>query len=252
MPADDVHVLDTEAGGIRGVTGVFATDLEWAPDGSQLYIAGEEGILVYSLADSGTRMLDDTALAQSLTASPDGQTLAVERRRVNAAERFDLWLMGADGSAPRIVVSDYTRMHGIGPVWSPAGSHVVFQRSCETIVYSTGEEASCSEEHDVIILRVSEGDPAEPVGTQTLIARPETGGGDSWEPWFPYSVTWSADSATLLYLAWTGDPYQDAYSDGLLAVPVSGAEPPLILVESVEGIRVYGGFPMNNFQSWSG
>jgi hypothetical protein len=118
-------------------------------------------------------------------------------------------------------------------------------------MHSNGAEGPCREEHDVILLRVTDGDAAEPVGTQTLIARPETGGGgDVWKPWFPYSVTWSADSTTLLYAGWTSDPFQDAYSDGLVAVPVSGSASPLVLEESDEGLNAYGGFPMNNFQSW--
>ena len=109
--------------------GSGATDLEWAPDGSRLYIAGEEGVVVYSLDDSSTHTLVDTALAASLTVSPDGRTLAVERRRVNAADAVRPL---ADGRRrvrrSASLVSDYTRMHGIGPVWSPDGSHVVFQR----------------------------------------------------------------------------------------------------------------------------
>ena len=103
-------------------------------------------------------------------------------------------------------------MHGVGPVWSPDGKHVVIQRSCETVTYSTGEVGKCSEEHDVVIVTVTDDDPAIPVGTQTVIPRAETGAANARKPWFPYSVTWSADSTTLLYLAWSSDPYEEAYS----------------------------------------
>lgn len=250
--ADAVWVLDTATGDLRRLTGLSATDLEWAPDGSELYIAGEGGIVAYSLADARTRTLDDTALAETLSASPDGRTLAVERRKINAADRYDLWLMNTDGSDPRALVSDYAKMHGIGPVWSPDGNHVVFQRSCETITYSTGEEGTCSEEHDVVLVTVTDDDPAGPVGTQTLIPRPQTGEGDASMPWFPFTVTWSPDSTMLLYLAWSSDPYQPEYSDGLLVVPASGSTPPVVLYESDEPLNVYAGFPRNTFQSWSG
>ena len=61
--------------------GLSATDIEWAADSSQLYIAAADGILVYSIADDQTRTLDDSKGAVALSASPDGGSLAVERRR---------------------------------------------------------------------------------------------------------------------------------------------------------------------------
>ena len=74
-------MFDTETGEVRRLPGLSATDIEWAADSSQLYIAAADGIEVYSIADDQTRILDDSRGAVALSASPDGGTLAVERRR---------------------------------------------------------------------------------------------------------------------------------------------------------------------------
>jgi len=87
--ADDVWVVDTETSEIRTLTGLAATDIDWAPDGSQLYIAGEDGIRVYSMADGRSRVLPGTAGTTTLAVSPGGQTLAVERGTFDAGGRHE-------------------------------------------------------------------------------------------------------------------------------------------------------------------
>jgi WD40-like Beta Propeller Repeat len=249
----DVWLVDTSTGGIRVLTGLEATDLEWAPDGSDLYIAGPAGIRVHSPGDDEIRTLDDTALSTSLTVSPDGTSLVVERRRTNAAQRYDLLLMNADGSDQRMLVKDYAQMHSIGPVWSPDGSRVVFPRSCSTVTAASGEELACSEQHDVILVTVD--DAVEPIGTQHVVPLVQTGSGEDTWTWFPYTASWSPDGRSLLYLAWGESEVGSAdgeYAEGLLVVPVEPlASPPEILYETSSWIDVYAGFPRNTFQSWS-
>jgi len=59
--------------------------------------------------------------------------------------------------------------------------------------------------------------------------------------WFPFRVTWSPDGNHLLYLAWgTDDTANGLGTTALIVVPVSSAEPPVMLVEG-PGISVYEG-----------
>ncbi|WP_404430263.1 hypothetical protein LG299_11325 [Microbacterium lacus] len=245
LGSPEVWLFDTESGEITAIADLMITDIEWSPDGSELYLADNDGVLIYSMADGTRQLLDGTAAAQSLTVSPDGQTLALERRRINAADRFDLVLLGADGSNQRVIVSDYTQMHGLGPVWSPDGTRIVFQRSCDTTPDGAGGERPCSEEHDVIMITVAD-------ESQAMLPRPQVPDNDvEVVTWYPYSVTWSPDSSSLLYLGWPAPDDIEAdfeWRDGLAIVSPDAASAPLVLYEG--GIPVYIGRPMNVSQSW--
>jgi hypothetical protein len=247
----EVWMVDTETGDLRRLPHL-ATDIEWSPDGSQLYIAGEGGITVYSVLEDDTRALNDTALTQTLVVSPDGQTLAVERRRINA-DRFELVLMDADGSDQRILVRDYKQMYGIGPVWSPDGDSVAFQRSCETYTDASGDVQTCYPQHEAVVVAASDSDPRGPAGTQTVIATVRTGEGADSRLWFPTAVTWSPDSTALLYRAW-GQPYgwpdEGTDASAVITVPVTGSTPPTVLYETTDGDDGYDIREMNGSQAW--
>ena len=76
---DEVWVLDTETDDIRRLSGLTVTDIEWAPDSTELYIASDGRIEVYSIATDQTRHLRGTPGVRSFTVSPDGQRIAFER-----------------------------------------------------------------------------------------------------------------------------------------------------------------------------
>jgi Tol biopolymer transport system component len=150
--------------------------------------------------------------------------------------------MGADGTGQRLLVSGYKVGFGIGPAWSPDGNRIAFQRLCDTYVDVAGTEHACLEEHVVDIVVVSDHDPLGPSGTQTVIAPPLTTEGGRSRQWFPYSVSWSPDSLTLLYLAWATP------GGGVLAVPVDGTAAPEILDDALS-VGDLGVQPWN--QAWS-
>ena len=177
---DEVWVVDTETDDIRRLTGLTATDLEWAPDATELFIASDGSIVVYSVATDQTRPLGGTSGVRSFTISPDGQRIAFERLdpeppAITSPQAWpldvDLWLMDADGTGERVLAADFAVNHGVGPVWSPDGGHIVYQRQCE---YTPTASGVCREGHEVAVVSVTEDDPTEPVGTQLIIPPPET------------------------------------------------------------------------------
>ena len=225
--ADEVWVVDTQTGEIRRLPGLRPSDLEWRPGTDQLAIAGDMGmnrdaptsstpVTLYSVSTGELGRLGSIEAAH-LTWSPDGSTLAFTGGEDGPDE---LRLVDADGANERSLVADLGEAnHGIGPVWSPAGDRIAYQRIC----------CGGAETHEVVLLNVTD-------GSETVI---EPAG------WYPYSVTWSPDGTTLLYAAWSvGDG-----DGGLITVPVDTPTDVTVLGEVTETGSVYS-HRWNPVQRW--
>ncbi|WP_374312080.1 TolB family protein [Microbacterium sp.] len=249
LPAsfDQVWLVHVDSGSAR-VINVNTTDIEWSADSTGLYVAGDS-LRRYEIgeADLGPR-IPGTQGAVALTASPDGTSLAFERQQPGSVERFDLVLMGTDGSDQRILAEGYTRARGIGPVWSPDGERIVFQRTCTRNCADLSTELR---QDEIVILSVAEDDPLGPMGTQTVLAPTQTTEGSEPRLWIPVTVSWAPDSSTLRFIGWELRPSGEmASGSGLLTVPVDGAAAPAVLWETPEGIGAYSAIPQNDFQTW--
>ncbi len=188
----EVWVVDTQTGAIRRLQGLRPSDMEWRPGTDELTIAGDLGknraaqtlstpVSVYSVSTGEVRRLGSVEAAH-ITWSPDGTTMAYEGGESDAQE---LWLADADGAHRRLLVGDVGEAnHGIGPVWSPTGDRIVYQRL----------PAGARESHEVVLVTVAD-------GTEEVINPPVAEG----LAWYPETVSWSPDGTTLLYAAWSED-----------------------------------------------
>ena len=264
----DVWVVDMQTSEIRQLPDLRPSDLEWRPGTDELTIAGDVGtsrgdptlataVTIYSATTGEVRTLADVR-AGSLTWSPDGSTLAFSGGENDPG---GLWLVDAEGSNQRLLVSDDTEAsHGIGPVWSPAGDRIAYQRLCtqtaewryaqehpdEHLGYGRSITGICREEHEVVVVSATDTDPKSPIGTQTVIEPPKTDGpnGPIW--WYPTSVTWSPDGTTLLYTAWASDP---AVPGGVIAVPADTPTDAAVLTDTI-GPGAYDGHPWVPIRQW--
>jgi Tol biopolymer transport system component len=194
--AGEVWVIDTASAAIRRLPDVRPIDLEWRPGTDELAIAGNvdttrgnEGqtapVRVYSASTGELRQLASFE-AGSITWSPDGSRLAYTGVYEAGRSLGGLWLVDADGANGRLLVADNgDANHGIGPVWSPAGDRIAYQRLC----------CARAETHEVVLVNVDD-------GTETVIEPPEADGPGENVRWYPFSVSWSPDGTTLLYTAW--------------------------------------------------
>jgi WD40 repeat protein len=214
----EVWVVDTQSSAIRRLPDLRPSDLEWRPGTDELAIAGDIGtdraaptlsspVTVYSVSTGELRELGFVEAAH-LTWSPDGSTLAYAGGEDAPDE---LWIVDADGTDKRVLTRLGDANHGIGPVWSPAGDRIAYQRRC----------CGGAELHEVVLVSVVD-------GTETVIEPPESHGPNGPARWFPFFVTWSPDGTTLLYAAWT-----DAGTGGVISVPVDTPSDVTVLTDEI-------------------
>ncbi|MDY0908801.1 hypothetical protein [Microbacterium sp. CFBP9034] len=249
-----VWIVEAATGEIRRLTEVAAADIEWAPNGAGLYIADRLGIVVYSIATQRMRTIPDTKGSVALTASPDGTTLAVERRRAGSWNQYDLWLIGADGSDRRLVAGNYTHHEwAIGPVWSADGERIVFQRSTHDPAHGGDELLLFRNDEEVVIVTVSADDRLGPVATQSVLRPTVTAEGGEAVQWLPVVVTWAPDSRNLRLVGWRQTTSAEASESwALLAVPLDAVAETTVLWEAPDLIGSLWIHRLNDFQSWAG
>ncbi len=251
----EVWILTVADQGITVLPDLLATDLEFSPDGSRLAVAsGSDAVvsgnqlhdgrlLLYELGSGATRILEGTQGALSFTWSPDGGRIAYERiADARGDSVLELSLIDLATEEQRLLSPGqsgrFGAVHGIGPVWSPDGESIVYQRC----------PGGCSgEDHDVVVVwpddLSTDSTPREEV--IPLIERLEDGSERALRG--PYWVTWSPDGEYLVFAAWSSD------IDPLLGVVrATPGSPSTILVtdQDVASNPVYEHGPFVPMQSW--
>ena len=211
----EVWVVDTQTGEIRRLPDLRPSDLEWRPGTDQLAIAGDMGtsreaptlstpVSIYTVSTGELGQLGSVDAAE-FTWSPDGSTLGYQGGEDGPGE---LRLVDADGANDRLLVDRGEAIHGIGPVWSPIGDRIAYQRVIS------------GERHEVVLVSVAD-------GNETVIEPPQTDGPNGPATWYPYSVTWSPDGTTLLYTAWNES------GGGTITVPADSPTDVTVLSDAI-------------------
>ncbi|HSO48915.1 MAG TPA: hypothetical protein VLS86_00090, partial [Acidimicrobiia bacterium] len=245
----DVWIVNLDSGKTTVLSGLYVwddgwgfPDMEWSPDGAELAIANGQ-VTIYSAVTGESRAMDGATGAEALTWSEDGTRIAFQRFGLGPHSSSSPWRGGelriaeVDGTGGYLLADGFMAFHGIGPVWSPLGDRIVYQRVCSTYASSFSPTQPCREEHDVVLVTLD--------GTETVLPHLRLPGSDATEPMWPYRVTWSPDGEQLLYQVW-GSADSD-FTEALIAVPLDPSSPPIVLYEGDGGYVDDGWFA---FQSW--
>ena len=245
-----VWIVNVASAEIEVLPEVFATDLEWSPDGSMLAIASHEAgqllrdgaIDLYSAASGELRTLIEPSGVFRLSWSPDGTKIAYQRESSSGSDQ-EIWVAEVDGSAEYLLANGFRTGHGIGPAWSPTGEWIVYQPICDTS--PTNYAAPCREESDVVLIPADgELGGRTPGEGEVVLPQLLLPGDGASGPQSAFRVIWSPDGKELLYLTFGGP--------ALVAVPIDSSSPPVVLYDSDDpwGISVYDGDGLLPTQAW--
>jgi Tol biopolymer transport system component len=234
-----VRLLFVPSGGYRDVEGQVQ-DIDWSPDSMALAVASGSEIRIVNTVDRAPHAVPETTGAQHVSWSPDGRLIAWERPAAGQ-DVADLVVVDPLGSTARTLVAGFHANHGIGPVWSPDGHKLVYQRLCST--RPDDPAAPCREQHDVVVLTAPNDDWLAARITETVMPESRQTSSGTEYMW-PFFVTWSPDSSNLLYNAWSPD-----IDDSLIAVPLAPGSVPTVLVQSPD-VSPGGGPGADLIQTW--
>jgi Tol biopolymer transport system component len=227
----EVWVVWRSTGDIRVVPDLLAIDLDWSRDGSVLAIVGgvestdhtlqDSRIHLYEPSTGALRVLNDTLGVTNVTWSPDGRHIAFAGRgpQPASAAAFDsgggLRMIDVETGQQRVLADAYHATHGIGPVWSPGGETIAYQRVID----------GSAEQHEVVLV-------TRDARSVVVMPREVTTADGSSLTLYPWRVTWSPDGSFLLYGA----------GDRFVSVPVAEGAPAVVLAD-MEGIVAYDVYP---------
>jgi dipeptidyl aminopeptidase/acylaminoacyl peptidase len=129
ISARETVLVDVDSRKTRSLGGA-TTILAWSPDGRRA-VSGAAGLETVDMTSGERRVLVRGVEARSASWSPDGKLIAFRRTDWGGAGS-DVMIVGADGSAPRIVSNRGARsylprtdLNFRHPTWSPDGSRVM-------------------------------------------------------------------------------------------------------------------------------
>jgi Tol biopolymer transport system component len=236
----EVWLVTLADGRITVLGDLLATDLEWSPDGDLLAIASgvdervtgnvlhDGRIHLYEPSSGEMRSLASTLGATSFTWSPDGRRIAYATiANATGDAENELRVVDIESGEDELLAARYGVLHGIGPVWSPDGETIVYQRTIGS-----------GERHEVVLVspRAISGETGLPSEIVVPTFHETTRGEGNL---YPYWVTWSPDGEYLLYEAW-GDGM--AALSGLVAVPTNPDKPSVALAVDLNFVP-YDGYP---------
>ena len=153
-----------------------------------------------------------------VTWSPDGGRIAYTTIGPGRDSSHRLRVIDVDTGRQRVLTPVFNAIHGIGPVWSPDGETIVYQR-CTRSTYG-------GERHVAVL--VTPGDLGDGGATprKVFIPAPQVTVRGSNYHLYPYRVTWSPDGAipALPSRGVTSDP-----EAVVVAVPTDPDRPPVVI-----------------------